>query len=249
MVAETLWTATTRISTTGPAESLPYRVAKRALDIVFVVVTGVVMAPLLLLIALAIRLDSPGPAIFAQERVRGRRTGDGEDGEESWELEPFTLFKFRTMEVDADHTFHREYMEAYLAGDEEQLQAMRPGRKEGESFRPAHDPRVTRVGAILRKLSLDELPQLWNVLRGNMTLVGPRPPMPYEVDRYTDEHLRRLASTPGLTGWAQVRGRAGIRFQEILRCDLDYIQRRSFWFDLKILLLTLPAVLTGKGAD
>ncbi|MGZ4131503.1 MAG: sugar transferase [Actinomycetota bacterium] len=249
MVAETLWNATTHVATTGPVESLPYRVAKRALDIAFVVVTGVVMAPLLLLIALAIRLDSPGPAIFAQERIRGRRAGRDEHGDEIWELEPYTLFKFRTMEVDADHTFHREYMDAYLAGDEELLRAMRPDRKEGESFRPAHDPRVTRVGAILRKLSLDELPQLWNVLRGNMTLVGPRPPMPYEVDRYTPEHLRRLAATPGLTGWAQVQGRAGIRFKEILRFDLDYIKRRSFWFDLKILVLTLPAVLTGKGAD
>jgi lipopolysaccharide/colanic/teichoic acid biosynthesis glycosyltransferase len=249
MVAETLWTATTPITTTGPAESRAYRAAKRALDIVFVVATGIVMAPVLLLIALAIRLDSPGPAIFAQERIRGRRKGRDADGNETWELEPYTLYKFRTMEVDADHTFHREYMDAYLAGDEQRLRAMRPDRKEGESFRPAHDPRVTRVGAILRKLSLDELPQLWNVLRGSMTLVGPRPPMPYEVERYTPEHLRRLAAVPGLTGWAQVQGRAGIRFKEILRFDLDYIARRSFWFDIKILALTLPAVLTAKGAD
>jgi lipopolysaccharide/colanic/teichoic acid biosynthesis glycosyltransferase len=140
-------------------------------------------------------------------------------------------------------------MTAYLAGDEARLDALRPGRKAGESFRPANDPRVTRVGAFLRKTSLDELPQLWNVLKGEMSLVGPRPPLPYEVELYEDQHLVRLASRPGITGWAQVKGRTGIRFKDLVRLDLDYIERRSILLDLWILLITIPVVVSTKGAD
>lgn len=224
-----------------------YHVVKRTIDFVLASIVLILVSPLLLMIVVAIKLDSRGPAIFAHERVRGRRvrTNDGW----TWVLVPFTMYKFRTMRPDADPSVHRDYMAAYIAGDDERLSALRPGRKEGESYRPASDPRVTRVGAVLRRLSLDELPQLWNVIRGDMSLVGPRPPLPYELEHYEARHLQRLASRPGITGWAQVRGRTTIGMEHTVRLDLEYIARRSIWLDLKIVLLTLPVVLAQRGAD
>jgi lipopolysaccharide/colanic/teichoic acid biosynthesis glycosyltransferase len=224
-----------------------YLVTKRVLDVVLSGALLMLVSPVLLLVAVAIKLDDPGPAVFAQERVRGRRVR--KDGASTWVLQPFTIYKFRTMRTDADPSVHRDYMKAYLAGDEERLSALRPGRREGDSYRPADDPRVTRVGAILRRLSLDELPQLWNVLRGDMSLVGPRPPLPYEVEMYQGHYLQRLASRPGITGWAQVRGRTTIGMEQTVRLDLEYIARQSIWLDLKILLLTIPVVLMQRGAD
>jgi lipopolysaccharide/colanic/teichoic acid biosynthesis glycosyltransferase len=224
-----------------------YHVLKRAVDIMIASLLLVLLSPVLLVLALVIRIDSPGPVIFAQRRIRGRRIRT--DAGRAWRLQPFTLYKFRTMQVDADHALHREYMTAYLSGDEERLSSLRPGRRSGESYRPANDPRVTRVGAVLRKLSLDELPQLWNVVKGDMSLVGPRPPLPYEVEMYREHQLKRLASLPGITGWAQVKGRCAIGADELFRLDVEYITRRSMLFDLKILLLTIPVVLSGRGAD
>lgn len=224
-----------------------YYVVKRVVDTIMALLLIVLFASLLPIIAIAIKLDSSGPVIFAQRRLRGRRIK--EDGEWVWLIEAFTLYKFRTMEIDADPSLHREYMEAYVTGDEAGLRLLRPGRRAGDSYKPTIDKRVTRVGAVLRKLSLDELPQLWNVLRGDMSLVGPRPPVTYEVEKYQEHHLQRLMSKPGVTGWAQVRGRCAIGFEEMLRLDLEYIARQSIWFDLKILLLTVPVVLSGKGAD
>lgn len=224
-----------------------YHVAKRILDVLTASVALILLSPLLILITVAIRMDSEGPPIFRQERLRGRRVKL--DGEWTWVVETFTIYKFRTMDADADQSIHRKYMEAYLAGDEQSLIALRPNRQEGESYRPANDQRVTRVGAILRRLSLDELPQLWNVLRGEMSLVGPRPPLAYEVETYRSHELLRLAGLPGLTGWAQVKGRCTIGFEDMLRFDIEYLARQSFLFDLKVLLLTVPVVLSMKGAD
>jgi lipopolysaccharide/colanic/teichoic acid biosynthesis glycosyltransferase len=224
-----------------------YHIAKRCLDVLVASVILVLVAPVLLIVAALIKVDSPGPAIFAQQRLGGRRIRSGSG--QPWVLQPFTMYKFRTMHWDADHALHRQYMEAYLSGDEGRLSGLRPGRKEGDSYRPIHDTRITRVGAVLRKLSLDELPQLWNVLKGDMSLVGPRPPLAYEVRLYEQHQLQRLAARPGITGWAQVRGRCAIGFEEMVRLDLEYVERRSLVFDLWVLLLTLPAVLSGKGAD
>ena len=224
-----------------------YYAAKRGVDFLVASILLLILSPLLVAIAIAIKLDSPGPVIFRQQRVRGRRVEDEVRG--VWMTEPFTLYKFRTMKVDADPTLHRDYMAAYLTGDEQRLTTLRPGRKPGDSYRPAHDPRVTRVGTVLRKLSLDELPQLWNVLLGQMSLVGPRPPLSYEVVLYREHHLERLAGPPGVTGWAQVRGRSGIGFEETVQLDVEYLRRQSIWHDLKVLLLTVPAVLSGRGAD
>jgi lipopolysaccharide/colanic/teichoic acid biosynthesis glycosyltransferase len=233
-------------------ETVGYRIAKRTLDLVVASLALLLLSPLLLVIAVAIRVDSPGPAIFVQDRVRGRRMrgdGDAVDDPGSWEVVPFALFKFRTMTHNADVSLHRDYMAAYLQGDEDALRALRPDRREGESFRPAHDPRVTRVGALLRKMSLDELPQLWNVIKGEMSLVGPRPSVSYEIEHYKERHLLRLTTRPGISGLAQVRGRASLGFEDQVDLDLAYLRNRSFWLDCKILFWTIPAVLSAKAAD
>lgn len=228
------------------AARAPYFVVKRSLDFVVASATLLLLSPLLLLIAIAIKAETPGPALFAQQRLGGRRKRV--NGEWIWVIRPFTMYKFRSMRVDADADFHRHYITAYLNGDESSLASLRPGRREGDSYRPSKDPRVTRVGAFLRKLSLDELPQLWNVVRGEMSLVGPRPPLTYEVEIYREQDHDRMSSLPGMTGWAQVMGRCTINWEEMVRRDLEYIARRSLWFDLKILLLTIPLVLSRRGA-
>jgi lipopolysaccharide/colanic/teichoic acid biosynthesis glycosyltransferase len=222
-----------------------YFLAKRLVDKAVAGIALVMVMPLLPVIALAIKLDSRGPIVFRQCRLRGEQV----DGDHSWVIRPFTLFKFRTMVVDADPSLHREYITAYIDGDQNRLAALRPGRRNGESFRPLDDPRVTRVGALLRKLSLDELPQLWNVLRGDMSLVGPRPPLPYEVAKYGDRDLQRLTTPQGITGLAQVEGRCALEFEDLIRLDLEYLDEQSIWFDLKVLLRTVPVVLSRKGAD
>ena len=224
-----------------------YLVSKRIFDIAFASLALLVLSPLVLLTIALIKLDDRGPAFYRQERIRGRRVR--RDGRWQWVAEPFALFKFRTMVVNADADFHRAYIEAYMTGDQARLRAMRPGRRPGESNRPARDPRVTRVGAVLRKFSIDELPQLWNVLKGDMSLVGPRPPLRYEVDMYDDRALRRFAARSGITGWWQVNGRAAIDFEGGIALDLEYLERRSLLFDVWILLMTIPVVLSRKGAD
>jgi exopolysaccharide biosynthesis polyprenyl glycosylphosphotransferase len=194
--------------------------SKRAFDILIGLPLLVLAAPFLLLAALAVRLTSPGPALFVQERIglHGRR---------------FKLYKLRTMVAGAEH------MRAELAPLNE---------VNGPAFKLRRDPRVTRVGRLLRRLSIDELPQLWNVLRGDMSLVGPRPPVPEEVARYDRHQQRRLSIRPGLTGMWQVSGRSDVDFDAWVRLDLDYIDNWSPWLDLKILLKTVPAVLSGRGA-
>ena len=159
-----------------------YFVAKRVLDIVLVLATAPISVPITLVLGLLVRMDSPGPAIFTQQRLGARRVR--RDGRWMWELRPFSFYKLRTMAQHADPTLHRRYLDAYDAGDEAAMQLVNGDRSEG-SYKIASDPRVTRLGAFLRRVSLDELPQLWNVLKGDMSLVGPRPPIDYEVSRYT----------------------------------------------------------------
>jgi lipopolysaccharide/colanic/teichoic acid biosynthesis glycosyltransferase len=222
-----------------------YFFVKRTTDLVLAIVLLVVTIPVFVIVALAIRFDTGGPVIFRQERIRGRRRGRAD----TWIVEPFTLYKFRTMVAGADSRLHREYITAYIRDDVDRLTALRPERRDGESFRPQHDPRVTRVGRVLRKLSLDELPQLWNVLKGDMGLVGPRPPLQYETELYSPRDFLRLATPQGITGWAQVKGRCSVGFQDLIDRDLEYIEHQSLRFDLKVLLMTVPAVLSRKGAD
>jgi lipopolysaccharide/colanic/teichoic acid biosynthesis glycosyltransferase len=200
----------------------PGGAAKRMLDLVGAATLLVVLAPLLGLLALLVRLDSPGPSLFHQERVGlGGRT--------------FTMLKFRSMRVDADQRLHAAYTIGCICAGRPLLKL------------PA-DPRITRIGRFLRATSLDELPQLWNVLRGDMSLVGPRPALPYEVELYDEVLRRRLQLKPGLTGLAQIHSRGKGTLAEYVHHDLEYLARRSFWLDLSILVHTVPAVLRGHGA-
>jgi lipopolysaccharide/colanic/teichoic acid biosynthesis glycosyltransferase len=189
------------------------------------------LSPLFLLLAALVKLTSPGPVFFRQERVGHM-------------MKPFRMLKFRTMCVNADHAIHHRFVSSFI----------NPGGQAVDSgtaqfFKIANDPRVTPIGRFLRRTSLDELPQLWNVLRGQMSLVGPRPPLAYEVDQYKSWHLRRvLEAKPGLTGLWQVTGRSRTTFDEMVRLDLRYARTYSFWMDIKILLATPRAVISGKGA-
>jgi exopolysaccharide biosynthesis polyprenyl glycosylphosphotransferase len=193
---------------------------KRALDIAVVTCGLLAIAPLLALIALAIKIDSRGPVFYGQQRV-------GKDSRQ------FKMLKFRSMVTDAD------LRKADLAAHNE---------ASGPMFKMRRDPRVTRVGRFIRRWSLDELPQLFNVLRGEMSLVGPRPPVPSEVSEYESWQLGRLRAVPGLTGLWQVSGRSEVPFHDMVRLDLHYIRNWSLSLDIEILLRTIPAVLTSRGA-
>jgi lipopolysaccharide/colanic/teichoic acid biosynthesis glycosyltransferase len=206
-----------------------YDVLKRTLDIVGSISLLTVLSPLLLLIAAAVKFTSRGPVLFCQERV-----GLG--------MKPFRMLKFRTMRPDSGHAVHQAYVTQFIKGGQESAAAR-------GVFKLTNDTRITPIGHMLRKTSLDELPQLWNVVVGDMSLVGPRPPIKYEVDQYKGWHLRRvLDAKPGLTGLWQVTGRSRTTFDEMVRLDLRYARTNSLWTDLKILLATPRAVIAGKGA-
>lgn len=232
------------------ARDSPRRMAswavKRTLDVIGGLVLGVIIVPLLLLIALAIKLDSRGPAIYVQHRVRS--TPVKENGSWHWSLKTFPFYKFRTMAKDVPADLHQEYMKAYIAGDESRIAEFHVAGGSNGSYKLKSDPRVTRIGRFLRKTSLDELPQIWNVLRGDMSFVGPRPPLEYEVEKYEDRHFQRLAGPGGITGLWQVKGRCETSFEEMIALDIEYLERRSTFLDIRILVETVPAVLSGRGA-
>jgi len=230
----------------GISRFTQYYFFKRLFDLTFTLLASIVLLPLMLIITLLIRLDSPGSAIFKQERVGAKRKL--KDGRTVWVIRTFPFYKFRTMHTDIDTKLHQKYMEAYISGDESKMSELQPDAKSASSYKLNGDPRITRMGKLLRRLSLDELPQLWNIIKGDMSLVGPRPPIPYEVEKYQQRHLRRLAALPGLTGLWQVSGRCETTFEEMVQLDLEYIEKQSVWLDLKILLKTVPAVITAKGA-
>ena len=204
---------------------------KRSLDVAGSATLLVFVAPLFLLIAGLVKLFSPGPVFFRQVRV-------GEYGK------PFTMLKFRTMQVNNDQTIHKEFVSQLIKGT-----VPTSGDTTATPFKISCDPRVTPIGRLLRKTSLDELPQVWNVLRGEMSLVGPRPPLCYEVEQYKSWHYRRvLEAKPGITGLWQVSGRSRTTFEDMVRLDLRYAKNCSAWTDIKILLATPRAVISGKGA-
>jgi lipopolysaccharide/colanic/teichoic acid biosynthesis glycosyltransferase len=217
-----------------------YPIAKRATDLVIAAVLLIVLAPLLAITAVAVKLDSRGPILFSQDRIGTRRVR--RDGSTRWRLELFKVYKFRSMIADADPGVH----ERHIA-----VMADRPtnsGPSEATSIKLDGDSRITRVGRYLRLMSVDELPQLFNVLRGEMSLVGPRPVPPYEFARYRPEHMRRFTVLPGISGLWQVRGRCVLTFWEMVSCDLEYADTQSFWTDLKIMVRTIPAVVSTRGA-
>jgi lipopolysaccharide/colanic/teichoic acid biosynthesis glycosyltransferase len=235
------WSATTASLAGGQDKVIYYRL-KRGLDLLVTVLALFPLAPLLLLIALAIKLDTPGPVFFRQERIGAKRKSI--DGRTVWEVQKFRVLKFRSMVRDADESLHRAHIKMFVHGTLPEQNAS------GAKVKIQDDPRITRVGKILRRTSLDELPQLFNVLRGEMSLVGPRPVPEYEVHEYWEAwHHERLATLPGLTGLWQVEGRGLISFEEMVLLDIEYISNQSFWLDLKLLLLTVPAVITGRGAE
>ncbi len=230
----------TRVAVTDQAlaiaitrENLWYQYSKRALDVILSAALLLLLLPLLIITAIAICLDSLGPAVFIQRRVgKGGRL--------------FDFYKFRSMYRDTDPDLHQEFARQYINGNGHQLADA--SYTESPIFKPADDKRVTRIGRILRKTSLDELPQLVNVLKGDMSLVGPRPSIVYELKEYAPWHLRRLDVLPGLTGWAQIHGRSTLLFDTIVVLDIKYIEHRSLWMDLWILLRTIPVVLSCQGA-
>lgn len=225
----------------GERKGNRYLVCKRCLDLVLAGALLVLLSPLLLLIAILIKLDSPGPVLFTQERVGARRKRVGKNA--VWVVRNFMIYKFRSMVANADSSVHERYVRDFIEG-QAQSSPLQAG-----IFKITSDPRVTTTGRILRKFSLDELPQLFNVLRGEMSLVGPRPVPPYEVACYRDGHHRRLAAFPGITGLWQVKGRGRVPFEEMVRLDVEYIRNASIILDLKILLSTIPAVLSQRGAE
>ena len=203
-----------------------YRVIKRVIDIGFSFVMLVLLAPVFLLIAILIKYSSPGPVLFKQKRLgmMGRQ---------------FDFLKFRTMYTGNDPAIHQQYVKKLIEGRQDP----------SKPYKIQNDPRVTPLGRFLRKMSLDELPQFINVLKGEMSLVGPRPPIPYELEDYRCWHKRRvLEARPGLTGLWQVHGRSRTTFDEMVRLDIRYITEQSLWLDIKIILLTPRAIFTASGA-
>lgn len=197
-----------------------YRFAKRLLDIIGAIVGLLLLIPITLFVAIAIRWDTPGPILFQQRRI-------GLGGR------PFQCWKFRSMVIEAeairDNLLHLN-------------------ESSGPAFKMADDPRITKVGRFIRRYSIDELPQIVNVLQGSMSLVGPRPPLPAEVAQYNSQQLFRLSVKPGLTCLWQISGRSDISFEEWMKLDEIYVRTMSFWSDIKIIFYTIPAVFTGRGA-
>ena len=205
--------------------------AKRCLDIVGALTAIVLLGPVMLLVAAAIALTSRGPVIFKQKRL-------GRGGV------PFTFYKFRSMLANVDDGIHREFVSSIIRGE-----TPSHGAPNGVHYKLQADPRITRVGRLIRKTSIDELPQFFNVLKGEMSLVGPRPPIPYETQHYEAWHLRRiLTMKPGITGVWQVEGRSKVAFDDMVRMDLRYIRECSFALDISILIRTVIVVLRCDGA-
>jgi lipopolysaccharide/colanic/teichoic acid biosynthesis glycosyltransferase len=234
----------TRPSINPRPPSVFYRALKRLLDLVVSVSTLIVMIPILAICGILVRLESKGPVIYKQKRVGLKKEVDA-DGEEI-ELDEFDFLKLRTMHYDADPTVHRDYVQAFIQKDEAKMNSIQG--KDSSTRKLVGDERVTTVGKLLRRSSLDEFPQLWNVIRGDMSLVGPRPALSYETDIYEDWHHQRLLVKPGVTGLWQVTSRSSAEFDEMVRMDIWYIKHRSFLLDLKILLKTPLALLSAKGA-
>jgi lipopolysaccharide/colanic/teichoic acid biosynthesis glycosyltransferase len=244
LVGRTVWHWSLRkpgILADGRDDAL-YYYSKRLVDSLAAAGLILILLPVMAIIAFLIKLTSPGPVFFVQERVGAKRRID-ERGRIVWGVQRFRVFKFRSMVHNADESLHIEHIKAFVNGT---LDASNAG---DANFKLQEDPRITWIGHIIRKTSLDELPQLINVLKGEMSLVGPRPVPTYEVDGYQDQHYERLAALPGITGLWQVMGRSAVSFEEMIRMDIDYVHRQSLLLDLKILLMTIPAVLSGRGAD
>jgi len=218
-----------------PADTTRYCSAasrlKRVGDVLAASVLLLLTAPLMAVIALLIKRSSPGPVLFVQERL-------GRDGK------PFRFYKFRSMTHNSDDAIHRSFAAMFIRGDAQGCKDTNAGES---VYKLVEDPRVTGIGAWLRRTSLDELPQLFNILKGEMSLVGPRPPIAYEIENYQPWHMERLKAVPGLTGLWQVSGRSQVSFDDMVKLDIRYINSWSLARDLAIMLKTIPVVLRGTG--
>ncbi len=223
---------------------LSYYGFKRVLDFCISLICLILLLPLMGLISILIVLDSPGPALFIQTRVGVKLKV--RNGVIQWERMLFPCYKFRTMSTHADPTRHQNYIRALISNDTQSMEEIQG--KQTDECKLVDDPRVTRLGRILRKMSIDEFPQFVNVLKGEMSLVGPRPAIPYEVPMYKPWYFKRLETKPGLTGLWQVTARSSVNFDEMVNLDIQYVDQQSFWLDLIILFKTPFVVLSTKGA-
>lgn len=205
-----------------------YKNFKYLFDTFFALILIILFGPLMLAVSIGIYISSPGPIIYRQKRI-------GKDGI------PFVLYKFRSMQVTNDPDLHREYVQKLIKKN------IKPEDIGKDTLKLIKHPRITGVGKYLRKFSIDELPQLFNVLKGDMSIVGPRPPLPYEYEVYKKWHKQRLSVLPGITGLWQVTKHNTVPFDQMVQIDLDYIQRMSFWLDLKIMLLTPIEMIKGRA--
>jgi len=213
------------------ADILNFQNLKRGIDVALSALLLVLLFPVFVLVSVLVKLSSPGPVLFKQVRVGHL-------------MKPFTMLKFRTMYVNSDQGVHHRYVSWFITSSDKPQ-----ARSEASLFKLTNDKRISLIGRLLRRTSLDELPQLWNVLIGDMSLVGPRPPLPYELQQYKPWHrCRVLEVKPGVSGLWQVVGRSRTTFDEMVRLDLQYARSMSLWSDIKILLATPAAMITGKGA-
>lgn len=234
----------TDVSMRAAKDRTIYYLGKRVLDFSVALVLLVLLSPLMLLIATLILVYSPGPVFFFQERIGAKR--QIKDKQVFWEKVSFKCIKFRTMHINADPAIHQAYVKALIERDEECMAALQ--NQDTKVHKLINDPRIIRPGFLLRKFSLDELPQLFNVLRGDMSLVGPRPAIPYEVEMYHPWHLQRLQAQPGITGLQQVTERCTADFDQQVMLDIEYIKKQSFLLDLIIILKTPMVVISTRGA-
>ncbi len=209
----------TNVSSSNKAGRVYFWV-KHFLDVLLSITALIVLFPLVLLTAIGIKAEDGGPVFYSQLRA-------GKNGK------TFRFYKFRSMYVNADQKLD---------------ELKNKNESDGPTFKINNDPRITKVGKLIRKSSIDELPQLFNIIRGDMSIVGPRPPLPQEVEKYTPEQMHRLDVKPGLTCYWQCSGRSDLSFEKWMELDMKYIRERSLWTDFKIILMTVPAVLTGRGA-
>jgi lipopolysaccharide/colanic/teichoic acid biosynthesis glycosyltransferase len=221
-----------------------YYFFKRFFDILIAFIALVWLSPFMLLIVILIRLDSPGPAFFVQQRVCGKK--EILNGKVIWKQVLFPCYKFRSMIPKADPSIHRTYIKTLIENVERGNPSQQDGNQEIKKL--TSDNRITRLGRILRRTSLDELPQFLNVLVGDMSLVGPRPAIPYEVEMYKPWYHRRLDAKPGITGLWQISGRSTLGFEEMVKLDIKYVEEQSFKMDLMIIFKTPLIILSRKGA-
>jgi lipopolysaccharide/colanic/teichoic acid biosynthesis glycosyltransferase len=242
MAAPQSWEGSNQVAlSTETSENEIYFVCKRCIDLSLAALVLILLLPVLLLIAVLIKIDSSGPVFFTHERVGAKRLQV--QGKATWVVGNFRMHKFRSMVQNADSALHEAYIRDFVEG------RVQPNEGPEGKFKLTNDPRVTRIGKVLRRTSLDELPQLLNVLKGQMSLVGPRPVPPYEVACYRPGDHKRLTALPGITGLWQVNGRCRVSFEEMIDMDLEYIKNASLRLDLQILFQTIPAVLCGRGAE